>query len=163
MGPRARLNQLLTERLVPELKRRGFAGPEKISGNGLFHEFTRRKGDVNEMLDIQFEKSGLPRFLINLSLLPAAGGDAIVEQGGTVVAGRVTPQPGPYTRHWFRADRLWWERLMGKTDSREEDAVLEAVGMLEEIDRWWSSPLPSLHIRDASVKYPGRKRSNQEQ
>ena len=45
---------------------------------------------------------------------------------------------------------------MGKTDTREKEAVSEAIGMLEEIDRWWSSPGPSPHIRSASFTYPGR-------
>jgi hypothetical protein len=41
MTLRAELHEALSTRLVPELKRRGFSGPDEIGGNAILHDFTR--------------------------------------------------------------------------------------------------------------------------
>lgn len=156
MTLRKELRNQLTERFIPELSRIGFVGPNKISGNGIIHEFKRTNSKVTQILDIQFEKYGLARFVINLTISPNEGVETLIENGGTIVAGRVQARPGPSTRHWFRADRPLWGRIFGKTSNRVFDAVSDALATLEEIEQWWENPSPSRHIIDSNVTYPDR-------
>jgi hypothetical protein len=157
MTLRGKVRQQLSDRLLPELRRRGFEGPSKIGGNGLLHEFKRRKGDVTHAFTIQFEKSGLPRFVINLHIEPAEGVQSILTRGGTIVSGRATPKPGRLTtRTWFRADQPVLRRLFG-SKSREAEAVSEVLAMIEEFEDWWSNPRPTEHIVDMSAKFLGKE------
>ena len=155
MTLRTKLREELSARLIPELQRRGFIGPARIMGNQLLHSFKRRRGAMHEVLEIQFEKSGLPRFVVNLSLEPVEGAAHIVESGGTIVAARATPRPGKFTRNWFRADPSLFARLTGAR-SRESAAVSEVLAMLDEFESWWSQPKPTNRIVDLTVSYPGQ-------
>src|SRR5689334_14425670 len=53
----------ITQRLVPEIKRRGFVGPDEIGGNALVHQFERKTEKQHELLSIQFDKHQRPRFI----------------------------------------------------------------------------------------------------
>jgi len=153
---RARLRQEISDRLIPELRRRGFDGPSTISGNALLHEFKRQQGGVIQVLSVQFEKHGLPRFVINVHIEPPEGYDHVYAHGGTIPSGRVTPRPGPFTRSWFRADQSVLNRLLGAS-SREVDAVSEAIAVMNEIEGWWSEPRSTEHIRDESFRSRGKQ------
>ncbi len=157
MTLREKVRQQLSDRLLPELRRRGFEGPSKIDGNGLLHEFRRRKGDNTQVFTIQFEKYGLPRFVINVHIEPTAGVRSILTRGRTIVAGRATPKRGRLTTGtWFRADQPILKRLFGSR-SREAEAVSEVLAMIEEFEDWWSNPRPTEHIVDMSAIYLGKE------
>ena len=65
---RAKLRELLTKHYVPLLFGAGFSGPNKISGNKLSHDFTRKAGEETYHLSIMFEKWQRPRFVVDLAL-----------------------------------------------------------------------------------------------
>src|SRR6185436_9500792 len=76
-SPRAALRAELTRQLVPALQALGFTGPKTIAGNGLLHEY-RRSGDVGaQILTLQLEKHGRPRFLLTFCVEPAGGFDRL--------------------------------------------------------------------------------------
>jgi hypothetical protein len=156
---RAKLRELLTKRYVPLLFAAGFRGPEKISGNKLFHDFTRKVGEETHHLSIMFEKRQRPRFVIDLDIEPPGGYEPIVTNGGEVIQGRLTPVPErPFTRSWFRADPPWWKRMIfPHTPTRENEAVEECVRLWPEVEAWWAIRSDSKHIKALTVKYPGTK------
>jgi hypothetical protein len=155
---RAKLRELLTERYVPLLFAAGFSGPNKISGNKLFHDFTRKVGEETHHLSIMFEKWQRPRFVVDLAIEPPGGYEPIIVNGGEVIQGRLTPVPGPSTRSWFRADPPWWKRMIfPHTPTRENEAVEECVHLWPEVEAWWAIRSDSEHIRLHTVRYPGTK------
>jgi len=155
---RSKLRAALSERLVPALLSRGFEGPRAIAGNALLHEYRRRTPQGTHVITVQLEKYGLPRFLLGFYVEPAEGMAKIGSDGGVVISGQLTPKPGASSRSWFRADRSWWERvILRKQGTLEVEAADSCVSMLEEVDAWWSSQMPSAHISTWPVEYPGSK------
>jgi hypothetical protein len=150
---RSKLREELTARFVPLLRQRGFAGPDRIAGNALFHDFRRTTAAGTQVLSIQFEKYQRPRCILNLWVEPLEGVDAVISRGGTVIQGRVQPRWGASTRKWFRADHPWWQRMLGRKSTREREAVSEAIALLDEIDRWWQAKQPSPHISTIELRY----------
>jgi hypothetical protein len=150
---RKRLREELSTRFVPLLRQRGFEGPERLAGNAVSHDFRRRTATGVQVLSIQFEKYQRPRCVLNLWVAPPEGIEEALRRGGTVVQARVQPRPGPSTRHWFRADRPLWHRLLGNTSTLEREAASEVVALLGEIDRFWQSQAPSPHVSILSTSY----------
>lgn len=153
MTTRRKLREELTTRLVPLLRQRGFEGPERIAGNALFHDFRRPPAAGVDVLSILFDKYQRPRCVFNVWVEPPDGLDALVRRSGTWRQGRVQPRGGASTTRWFRADRPWWQRLLGNTATREREAVSEAITILDEIDRWWTVQETSPHISTHTISY----------
>src|SRR5688500_2040040 len=144
---RAALREQLSGRLLPELLRLGFEGPPRIAGNALLHEFRRAAGPRGtDVLVIQMEKHGRPRFLLLLHVGPPEGMDAVMARGGTVIAGSVTPRKGASSRHWFRADPGLWQRWTVSPRTLEREAVDACVALLPEIEAWWGERQATKHI-----------------
>jgi hypothetical protein len=153
---RSKLRQALSEELVPVLLNCGFAGPVKIGGNSLLHEYRRITERGVHVLSIQLEKNQLPRFVINLHIEPKEGIERVIAEGGTLIAGCLKAKPGPWLRSWFRADRSWWARVvLGKTDTVEREAVKLCLAYLPEVEAWWDRQAPSRHIMSWPVRYRG--------
>jgi len=147
MTARAKLRNSISARLIPALKARGFSGPDKISGNIISQEFTRPKGSDTEIVDIQFEKRQKPRFVINLRIEPPGGSEEIIARGSLSIQGRITPNRGVCTRSWFRADRPFWQRLLGMQSTLEDQAVTQALAFLDAIDDWFREPRDTPAVR----------------
>jgi len=153
---RARLRERLTQRLVPLLLDAGYRGPTGITGNTLLHEYRRDVDGTTQVLSIQLEKRGLPRYLVNLHIAPATGVDTLIREGGRILMGRLQPRRGPLTRSWFRADPGLIRRVLRSTPKTLEfEAVEECVRLLTEVEEWWTTQKPSEHITCVPIKYPG--------
>jgi len=150
----------MTKRLVPELQSRGFNGPAAIAGSALLFEYKRPAEEGRQVLRIQLEKRGLPRFAVGFYVEPPEGMERIVAIGGVIISGTLKPRPGPSTTSWFRTDRSWWERLILRRPPASESEVVEAcAAMLEEVDAWWVTKRPSAHIQTWPTTFPGIDKS----
>src|SRR2546425_4841439 len=78
---RAKLRATLSKKLVPVLIAKGFRGPSDLEGNSLVHEYRRSTDQGTQVLEIQFEKRQLPRFVINLYVEPLGGVKALMVEG----------------------------------------------------------------------------------
>jgi hypothetical protein len=155
---RARLRAAVSSSLVPALRSAGFEGPASIKGNALLHEYRRRSSTGTHVLRIVFEKHQRPRFALNFYAEPPEGMEHVISRGGTVIAGALKAKKGPYTRHWFRADRPWWQRvLLRQRETMENDAVALCLSLLPEVESWWTTLSPSTHINSWQVKYRGTR------
>lgn len=156
MTVRSKLRQALSEELVPVLLGCGFAGPPKIVGNSLLHEYRRITESGVHVLSIQLEKNQLPRFVLNLHVEPKEGIERVIAEGGTVISGCLKAKPGPRLNSWFRADRSWWQRVvLRKTDTLEREAVRLCLAYLPEVEAWWNAQAASEHIVSWPVRYRG--------
>lgn len=92
---RAICREEISRRLVPELKRRGFAGPDEIRGNALVHQFERKTEKQQELLSIQFDKHQRPRFILNAQIDPPEGWSGYERAGGLMLTGlKFSSHPG---------------------------------------------------------------------
>lgn len=139
--PRARLRDELSTRLVPALRARGFTGPTRITGNATWYEFSRAGPHGQQRIDLRLDKYARPRFTLDLHSVPPAG--ATWE-----MVGNLQPQRAA----WFRADRPWWQRLVGIRSTLEEETVSQAIALLDEVDAWFEK-LPRLASMGAGKPY----------
>src|SRR5262245_35073619 len=124
---RAKLRQVINEKLVPVLLAAGFKGPTKVEGNSLSHEYRRNSSLGTQVLSIQFEKYQRPRFVLNLHIER--------EEGNVNCLGRLKAKPGGSVGSWFRADRPWWQRVILRRDNTlEVDAVEQCVAVFSETE-----------------------------
>jgi hypothetical protein len=156
-SPRAALRAELTRQLVPALQALGFTGPKTIAGNGLLHEY-RRSGDVGaQILTLQLEKHGRPRFLLTFCVEPAGGFDRLYTSGGTVAQGRLCPRAGATTRHWFRVDPPFLRRILRLRRPAASEVVASCVALLPEVEAWWQTQSPSRHVSVLMHRFPGKQ------
>ena len=135
---RSALRHELTERLLPVLRNAGFRGPSKLSGNALVYEFRRAGTRGCDVLAVQFEKHGLPRFVLNVHVEPPESIQSVIARGGTIITGSVKPTRGMFSRSWFRADPTFWQRLRSPSRTLEKEAVAACAALLPEIEAWWT-------------------------
>jgi hypothetical protein len=99
------------------------------------------------VLSIQFEKRRKPRFVLNLSVEPPGGAEAIIANGRISTQGRVKPRLGGGTASWFRADPSLWQKVFGLPLTREKEAVDQALSFLDTIENWFRDSRASPAIR----------------
>jgi hypothetical protein len=149
---RSELREAIARRVLPELRGRGFQGPDKISGNATIHAFVRLSASGSEHLSIQFDKYQRPRFVLNVWVEPPEGIRTFIERGGAHLQGRIAPGNRFSTRGWFRGDRPWWQRLVNRNSTRTEAAIDEVLARLDAIDDWFSSPRDTKTVSTFAIR-----------
>ena len=147
------LKQALQTAFVPFVRSAGF---EPVSRSAsLFMEFRRSAEGVVHVLEIQWEKHGLPRFVINYGTCPSSGIDihgkhfapAEVSAGWLPDSGRLHPKRGATTGSWFRQDnRLLANLLLRPRFRAEAEVVTEAVRLFAELEAYWASGVVGKHM-----------------
>jgi hypothetical protein len=140
--PRAKLRDELSRRLVPALRERGFTGPERIAGNASWHEFSRAGPHGRQRIDLRLDKYARPRFTLDLHIVPPVG-------AAWVKLGNLQPRRAA----WFRADRPWWQRLVGIRSTLEQEAVSQALALLDEVEAWFEAQRSSEHVLTYQVPW----------
>lgn len=157
---RSALRSELTLNLIPKLRAAGFSGPAEISGNALLHDFKRSAGQAMHVLCVQLEKYGLPRFILDLTVEPPEGFEAVVARGRSVRQGRLQPRHGASTSAWFRADPTVWQWVGFGTPHSAVAAVAACVSLLPEVEAWWQTESESKHISVVEHKFPGSQNAD---
>lgn len=141
---------------MPALQALGFSGPATIAGNGLLHEYKRSGKAGAQVLTLQLEKHGRPRFLLTFCVEPPGGFDRLYADGGTVAQGRLCPRPGATTRHWFRVDQPFFRRILRLRSPEAREVVASCVALLPEVEAWWQTQSPSTHVSVLTHRFPGK-------
>ncbi|MDG1579984.1 hypothetical protein [Pseudomonas sp. GOM6] len=146
------LREQLKARLQPLLESRGFIADHPQSA--LFWTYRRLSGDQSHIIEVQWDKYQRPRFIINYGTCPASGLQlpdglypaASVAAHWTQDAGRL--QDGTSAgEHWFRQDRPWWRRLLGKPAQVDaQEPVQRLMACLGEVEIYWQSGLLGPHM-----------------
>lgn len=147
------LKHELQTSFVPFVRSAGFEDVSRSAS--LFMEFRRSAEGVVHVLEIQWEKHGLPRFVINYGTCPSAGIDihgehfapAEVSAGWLPNSGRLQPTRGATTGAWFRQDRWLLAKLLLRRRFRQEsEVVTEAVRLFAELEAYWASGVVGKHM-----------------
>lgn len=120
---------------MPALRARGFTGPDRIAGNATWHAFRRAHPNGEQRIDLRLDGYARPRFTLDLHVVPPEG-TAWVNMGNLQ----------PRRAAWFRADRPWWQRLVGIRSTLEQEAVSRALALLDEVDAWFDAQRSSGHV-----------------
>jgi hypothetical protein len=146
----------LREGLVPVLLQNGFTqiplhriSPE-MERVFPFGYMRRVKGSRHESVEIQLDKYGRPKFVLNCGVVPPEGVDlpwAHLERDKA----SASDLPEAYRLHsckgcmrWFSPPWFAWPRDL---ESRTRKAVAQATSLYPEIDSWFASGKVGPHMR----------------
>jgi hypothetical protein len=154
MGKTTDLRREIKRVFMPLAEARGF---KTITRNSpFFLEFRRRKGDEINIFDIQWEKYGKPRFVVNFGNCPVEGltihgkhypPDEVIS-GWTPQRGRLQPGKGSGTGSWFRQDKPFIKRILSRDKLYPaKDVVAQLAALFMELENWWETGKTGPHMR----------------
>ena len=153
MGSTTALRQILKARFFARVIQQGFVIDSRRQP--LSTTFRRRRDDLVQIFEIQWDKYGKPRFVVNFGTCPAAGLeiDGVNHAAGETFAswcadaGRLQPRSGTSSRSWFRQDAPWLDRLRGRPALRAPDEVVDELQRLfPELEAYWTSGALGRHL-----------------
>jgi hypothetical protein len=152
VGTSTQLRQELKRRFGPLLDSQGFTRDE--SEAPLFVTFRKHTPESTQVIYVQWDKYGKPRFVVGFGQCPAAGiefrGQRIPREtmlAGWCKGGRLQPRSGSSTRSWFRLDADLIMRLRGKKSRRPSEVVDELLAQFPEVEAWWKDGSIGKHLR----------------
>lgn len=164
MGTTTDLRRELKKRFYPFVAEHGFRIDMTHSPfNIAFRRITAERIDV---FDIQWEKSGRPRFVVNFGQCSPSGAvhfgeqvppDRVLPYMGSS-SGRLQPKKGSGTRVWFRQDRSFLRRVVLRHQPRPAAHVVdELLCHFPELEEWFQHQRMGLHM--TILSYPWQKQS----
>lgn len=154
MGRTTELRRELKRVFFPFVVSRGFEIDQRDAP--AFTTFRRTVGESLHVFDVQWDKYGRPRFVVNFGICPASGvhlpGEHIpadhVLAGWAPLGGRLQPRPGATSANWFRQDRPLFMRLFGGEALRSaSEVVTELMQLFPELEAYWSTGAAGKHLR----------------
>jgi hypothetical protein len=132
MGNTTELRRELKDRFVPIAVSHSYSLSEQRAP--FFLEFRRVRHREEQYFDIQWDKYGRPRFVVNFA--SAAG------------RGRLQPGKGSTVSSWFRQDLSFLRRLIQRRANRSASAVIdELIQLFDELERFFSDRSVGPHVR----------------
>lgn len=155
MGPTTELRRELKRTFFPFVQGRGFCIDHRDAPT--FTRFRRHTPEAVHLFEVQWEKYGAPRFVINFGTSPPQG----LEINGELHAperlyvgwlprnGRLQPKGGTSSRSWFRQDESLLRRWMpGSRKLRAaSDVVDELLHLFAELEAYWNDGTVGQHLR----------------
>jgi hypothetical protein len=155
MGHTTSLRRAMKQQFVPYLQDRGFSLDMRQAP--MFFAFRKIDSEAVYVCDVQWEKYGRPRFVVNFGKCPT---DGVTDfRGERVLPGDVFPSHAPQigrlapgrrrtTRGWFRQDRPLLERLVTLSKLYPAEQVIsQLVALFGEVEEFWKSGKIGPHIR----------------
>jgi hypothetical protein len=154
MGRTTELRQAIKAQFLPLMVSRGFE-PD-LSRMPQCLTFRKRTPDKVYVCDIQWEKYGRPRFIVNFGRCGARGvvchGNEIdptkIFTPDTPERGRLAPGSGVTISSWFRQDRTLFEWLLTRSRLKPpDDLVSDLIRLFSEVEEYWSTGKLARHVR----------------
>jgi hypothetical protein len=156
MGRTTALRREIKKTFLPHVAKKGFVCDMRYAPQ--FFTFRKITPDAVYIFDIQWEKYGRPRFVVNFG---KCGPKGVVQHGKPILPddlfpysgseqGRLSPRryDGIGGRGWFRQDRPLLQRLLFRSKLREpSDVIAELMTMFAELEALWAGSQPGKHIR----------------
>jgi hypothetical protein len=154
VGRTTQLRRAIKNDFVPYLRDKGFSVDMRRAPQ--FFTFRRIGVDAVYVCDVQWEKYGRPRFVVNFGRCSAQG---VVLRGGHVRPadvfppdtsdyGRLYPGRSRTISGWFRQDRPFFERLIfGSKSYPVEKVTSQLMMMFGEIENFWETGSFGPHLR----------------
>ncbi|MES1195733.1 MAG: hypothetical protein ABUL58_02190 [Steroidobacter sp.] len=123
--------------------------------------FRREVGDVMQLLALNWEKSGKPRFVALFGVASAGGvkyHGSIVEAKNLLIEhssilGFLAPKSHTTTRGWFRLDRPLISRILFRPKYySEQEVIAEFLKLFEEIEIYWANGILGKHMNIPSIE-----------
>lgn len=166
MGNTTELRREIKRVFVPFAEAHGFKFDQRYSPQ--FFEFHRIVDGELHVFDIQWEKYGKPRFVVNFGKCPADGvefnGESLspdqVSPAHCSVKGRLQPGKGSMTSSWFRQDKPLLARLLSRESLYPPDQVVgQLIALFPELEAYWrGSGNTGSHLR--LLKLPLSEKGN---
>ncbi|WP_143226037.1 hypothetical protein [Acidovorax sp. 56] len=164
MTPRESLVSAVESRLIPRLTEDGFAqhplvGVERKSAEIMmafpFGRFKRRHSENLEIVEIQFDKNGAAKFVLNVGVAPPEGVNlpwAKLSQNDVEVAAL----PNAFRLYRKASSSEWFSPswLPTEINGRTARVVEEVVANYSEIDAWFSTGVIGDHMRKFGIPIP---------
>jgi hypothetical protein len=144
----------LKRRFFPLLDSLGFAIDNSSAPNTT--RFRRAVGDGVQILEVQWEKYGRARFVVNFGTCPAQGlrvrGETFpadqVMAGWLDESGRLQPGRGSSTRNWFSQEKPWLQRLFSAEKLVPPPQVVDLLlKLFPEVEAYWAHGAVGRHLR----------------
>jgi hypothetical protein len=146
MGNTTPLRRAIRTTFEPFAAQRGFETDR--SQLPTFLTFRRRRDGVVQLVEIQWDTHGAPRFVVNFGVCSAEGLEIDgrrfsveeVAAGWLSTGGRLKPGRAATTRGWFKQDRSWLQRVLGREPLRPaEEVVAELIDLFDEIELFFQT------------------------
>lgn len=154
MGNTTALRREIKQTFVPFAESLGFRIDKRHQPQ--FLEFRRwRDGEVH-CFDIQWEKYGKPRFVVNFCKFPVDGleyndrrlSSDEIRPAHCFVKGRLQPGKGAMTSSWFRQDKPLLARLLSRQSFYPPSKVVqELIALFPELEAYWQDGVLGSHLR----------------
>ena len=153
MGTTTEIRREIKQRFIPFALERGFVLDQKHAPT--FLEFRRQTGEVAHLFDVQWEKYGRPRFVVNFGTCPIEG--LRVQEKTIPVAevmaswvpdrGRLQPRKGTSSSAWFRQDRPLLVRLVSSMKVVPAFQVVDRLlALFPELEDYWANGRVGPHM-----------------
>lgn len=164
MGKTTELRREIKKRFYPLVAEHGFEIDVTRSPFGV--DFRRSTAERIDVFDLQWEKYGRPRVVVNFGQCPPSGALHLGEQvppkkvlsymGSS--SGRLQAQKGSGTRAWFCQDRSFVRRVLLRHQPRPAAHVVdELLCLFPEMEEWFQHQRLGLHM--VILNYPWQKQS----
>ena len=164
MGKTTDLRRELKKRFYPFVAEHGFQIDMTHSPFNI--EFRRITAERIDVFDLQWDKYGRPRFVLNFGQCSASGAvhfgeqvppDRVLSYMGSS-SGRLHSEKGFGTRDWFRQDHSFFRRVVLRHQLRPAARVVdELLCLFPELEEWFQHQRLGAHM--AIVSYPWQKQS----
>ena len=164
MGATTALRRTLKARFFRFLVAKGFVADLRNQPTSTV--FRRRLGSRVQIVGVQWEKYGKPRFAVHFGTCPAEGlqlQDGVRSPDDILPTwcpdtGSLQPGRGLSSRAWFRQDSTVMQRLRGQPALRSPDHVVEELlALFPQLERYWTVGEVGPHVR--LWRFSGRRRS----
>jgi hypothetical protein len=160
MGRTTDLRRAIKRSFVPLMERKGFNTDSRDMPQ--FLAFRRITPEKIYVCDIQWEKYGRPRFVLNFGSCGPRGvichGKEIIPTDVTTSAtprcGRLLPGRSPHTSSWFRQDRSLLQAVWRRSSLRSPNDVIDnLLNLFPEVEEYWNSGAVGKHVRVFNVPW----------
>lgn len=153
MGNTTTLRRALRDTFFPCVEKMGFEIDKSLQPQ--FTTFRRITAKSVHVFDVQWDKSGKPRFVINFGEAPAEG---VLRYGVPVEARnvevfdckpmlRLQRRRGGSMGCWFQLRRpVLLQLLMLQREYTPEEVAREVLAVFPEAEKWWASRAEGRHI-----------------
>ena len=154
MGVTTELRRAVKARFFPYLLARGFVADLRNQPSATV--FRRPVGSRVQVIGIQWEKYGKPRFAVHFGTCPAGGlhlQEGVCSSEDVLPTwcpdtGSLQPHSGVSSRAWFRQDSTLMRRLLGHPALRAPDDVVDQlITLFPEVERYWTNGEVGPHVR----------------
>lgn len=154
MGITTELRREIKNSFIPFVEGKGYVCSMQNAPS--FIDFKKVTNNEVWVFDIQFEKYGLPRFVVNFGKCSAEG---VTLNGKHYSKDKIIPsltpgicrlQPGnsSFTGSWFRQDKHWLLKLFSSTNLYPaSEIVSQLMRMFSELEQYFEKGTISEHLR----------------